>query len=523
MPHFRPPHFRPPHFRPPHFRPALALTALVASFAACAPNLRAQASELTGFADYVATAVDAWGAPGLAMAVVKNGSVVYTGAFGTLDLAASGTPEPVDAHSRFAIGSTTKAMTVAALGMLVDEGKLDWDDPVVEHLPRFRVGDPWVTSQMTIRDLLTHRGGMGNADFLWYERARDTEEIVEAMALAEPAYSMRSSFIYQNIMYAAAGEVIEAVSGVPWSTFVRQRIFEPLGMGRTVPLLAETVGAPNVARPHDRVEGRIVPIENASVDAIPAAGSVWSSVHDMSLWLRMLLAEGVAVDGSRILSEEVVDEMFRPQTLVPTEAFYPTQRLTRPKWMTYGLAWFQHDYRGHKVDFHTGSIDGMVAIAGLIRDLDLGVYVLANRDHVEVRHALMYRAFDHFLEGPGRDWSSELKELYDELAGEAERAEASSVARRVEATTPTHEAEAYVGTYADPLYGRLTVTLGDDGLRADYGPGRPGSLEHWSYDTFRLVFDARWRGSTLATFVTAPDGTVTAVRGQGFELRRVER
>jgi hypothetical protein len=291
-------------------------------------------------------------------------------------------------------------------------------------------------------------------------------------------------------------------------------------MSETVPLLAETVGEPNVAHPHQRVDDAIVPIENASVDAVAAAGSVWSSVSDMSRWLRMLLNEGVAEDGTRILSEATVEEMFRPQTLVPG-VFYPTQRVTRPSWMTYGLAWFQHDYRGHKVDFHTGSIDGMVAIAGLIRDLELGVYVLANSDHVEVRHALMYRAFDHFLGDPDRDWSAELKELYDGLAVEAAEARTRAEERRAEDTSPSLELGAYVGRYSHPLYGQLLVSQTDEGLRADLGPGMPGSLHHWSFDTFRLSFDARWRGASLVTFTPGVDGVVTGARIGAFELRRV--
>jgi CubicO group peptidase (beta-lactamase class C family) len=383
------------------------------------------------------------------------------------------------------------------------------------------VDDPYVTSEVTVRDLLTHRAGMGNADFLWYERDATTEEIVRSMALAEPAYSMRSSFIYQNIMYATAGEVVKAVSGVEWTEFVRQRIFEPLDMSETVPLLAETVGQPNVAHPHDRVDGNTVAIENASVDPVAAAGSVWSSVSDMSKWLRMLLDEGVTADGTRILEESTVEELFRPQTLVPSSQFYPTQRITRPSWMTYGLAWFQHDYRGHKVDFHTGSIDGMVAIAGLIRELDLGVYVLGNRDHVEVRHALMYRAFDHFLEGEGRDWSAELKELYDGLAEAGEEARANAEAQRVGGTAPSLDLDAYVGEYRHPLFGTLTIARDGEGLRADMGPGRPGALEHWHFDTFRLAFDALWRGTLPVTFLLGTDGRVSAARAGGVELERV--
>ena len=493
--------------------PSLLLAALVS-----APvTATAQAEALPGFREYVEEAVDAWGAPGLAVAVVKDGELIFADGFGVLRLGETGA---VDEHSRFSIGSTTKAMTVAAIGMLVDEGKLEWDDLVIEHLPWFRVDDPYVTREMTIRDLLTHRGGMGNTDFLWYERDATTDEVVRQMALVEPAYSMRSSFIYQNIMYATAGEIVEAVSGRPWSEFVRSRIFGPLDMSETVPLLRETSGEPNVASPHDRVDGETVPIDNASVDPVAAAGSVWSSVSDMSKWLRMLLREGVGPDGERVLSEAVVEEMFRPQALVTASAFYPTQSLTGLRWMTYGLGWFQHDYRGHKVDFHTGSIDGMVAIAGLIRDLELGVYVLANRDHVEVRHALMYRTFDHFLEGSPRDWSMELKELYDGLTEAAEEARAKVEEERTDGTSPSLGLDAYVGRYSDPLYGTLSVTRAGEGLRADWGPGQPGALEHWNYDTFELSYDAKWRGSTLITFTLGTSGQVSGVRFGTMELRR---
>ena len=477
----------------------------------------AQSPELQGFREYVEAAALEWDAPGLAVAVIKDGELLFADGFGVLRL---GAHDAVDEHTRFSIGSTTKAMTVAAIGMLVDEGKLGWDDHVIDHLPWFRVDDPLVTGEITIRDLLTHRAGMGNADFLWYERMTTTEAIVRKMAMVEPAYSLRSSFIYQNIMYATAGEIVEEVSGVPWTEFVRTRIFEPLDMTESVPLLAETLGRPNVAHPHHRIEGRTTPIENASVDPVAAAGSVWSSVSDMSKWLGMLLNEGMAADGTRLLSEATVEEMFSPQTMVPSSQFYPTQRVTQPSWMTYGLAWFQHDYRGHKVDFHTGSIDGMVAIAGLIRDLDVGVYVLANRDHVEVRHAIMYRAFEHFLDGQQRDWSTELKVLYDGLEQEGAAARSRAADQRVEGTSPSLPLDAYVGTYSHELYGSVLVTMENGALRANLGPGQPGDMRHWNFDTFQVVLDARWRGERLLTFTLGTDGQVASLTTGGVDFEK---
>lgn len=468
----------------------------------------AQSARLDGFDAYVRQAVEEWGATGLAVAVVKDGDLLFSEGYGVRELGPGGA---VDAQTMFSIGSTTKAMTAATLGMLVDEGRIAWDDPVVEHLPAFRLSDPYLTREVTIRDLLTHRAGMGNADFLWYEQDVTGPEILERFRFAEPAYSLRSSFIYQNIMYAAAGAVVEAVSGKPWRQFVEDRIFDPLGMTRSASTLGATAGMPNVATPHYRVDGEVMVIENASVDPVDAAGSVWSSVEDMSKWLRMLLNEGVAADGTRLLSEETVEEMFRPQTLVPRSQFYPTAQLTEPDWTTYGLAWFQHDYGGRKIDFHTGSIDGMVAIAGLIRDEELGVYVLGNLDHVEVRHALMYRVFDLFGTGEPRDWSADLKELYDGLAEQAEASRAERQASRVQGTEPTHFLEAYAGSYHDPLFGSVQVTEGDGGLHLTYGPGLQGPMSHWHYDTFEVDWEAAWRGTARASFETGSDGSIRAV------------
>ena len=347
----------------PVLRPLAPLVA-VALLALVAGDASAQTFPAEDFDRYVTQAFDDWEAVGLAVAVVQDDRLVFARGYGEVEL---GSGERVDEETRFSIGSTTKAMTAAAIGMLVDEERVDWDDPVVDHLPWFQLSDPWMTREIRVRDLLTHRAGLGNTDLLWYENPVSRRWAVEQLRHADPAYSPRSSFIYQNLMYATAGLLVEEVSGMPWAEFVERRIFDPLQMTESFSLLSRTEGQPNVARPHDVVEGERVVIENASVDPVDAAGSVWSSVEDMSRWLRMLLADGVAPDGTRLLSEEVVEEMFRPQQLLPGEA-YPTQRVTRPNWVSYGLGWFQHDYRGRKLDFHTGSIDGMVAIAGLIRE-----------------------------------------------------------------------------------------------------------------------------------------------------------
>jgi CubicO group peptidase (beta-lactamase class C family) len=292
-------------------------------------------------------------------------------------------------------------------------------------------------------------------------------------------------------------------------------------MTRTAATLSEASKLSNAASPHFRVEGRVQRIENATVDPVAAAGSVWSSVADMARWMRMLLNGGrLGPEGPVLLSAETIAEMFTPQAIVGSDAFYPTATLTRPNWTTYGLGWFQADYRGHKVDFHTGSIDGMVAIVGLLRDRRVGVCVLANLDHAEVRHALMYRVFDRYLGGAERDWSRELRTLYAGLADKAAAAREERRAKRVAGTTPVAPLEAYAGTYADPLYGTASIAVRDGRLHAEYGRGFTGPLEHWHYDTFEARWDARWRGTSLLTFGRGHDGRIATLEMNGWRFAR---
>jgi CubicO group peptidase (beta-lactamase class C family) len=500
----------------PPLRCPLALSIALIVLAAARPSL-AQPGPLAGFDAAVAQAVRDWKTPGLAIAVVKDGAVVFAKGYGVRKL---GGPEAVDERTLFAVGSTTKAMTAAALGMLVDEGKLSWDDPVTKHLPWFALDDPYVTREVRVRDLLTHRAGVPNTDLLWYEQATPAREVIGRLRDVPLETSLRTHFTYQNVMYAAAGEVVAAVSGMPWSEFVRTRIFTPLGMTGTIATAATLDAQPNVAAPHYEIDGTVTAVRNASVDSVAPAGAVWSSVRDMAEWLRMLLAGGTAPGGQRLLSPKVVTELFTPQTMVGEDAFYPTARLTKPHWTTYGLGWFQADYAGEKVDFHTGSIDGMVAIAGLIRDRGLGVFVLANLDHAELRHALMYTVFDRYLGRPSRDWSAEMRALYAGLTAEAEARRVKADAERVSGTSPSLPLDRYVGRYTSPVYGTVVVTRQGAGLHAAFGTGFAGPLEHWHYDTFRAVWDAKWRGSAPATFQLDARGRVASVTTSGVTFPR---
>ena len=470
---------------------------------------------LERFDAYVAKAVKDWHAPGLAIAIVKDDSVVFAKGYGVREL---GKPEPVDAGTRFAIGSTTKAMTVAALGMLVDEGKLKWDDPVTKYLPDFRLSDPWVTPQITVRDLLTHRTGLGNADLLWAGADYSTAEIIRRVRYLPLAYSPRSQFIYQNIMYAAAGQVVEAVSGMPWEQFLRTRIFAPLGMSATVPLLADLAGQPNVASPHAEIDDTMRVITNRTVDPVKAAGSVWSSVGDMAKWMKFILDSG-RVGDTRLLKAATVKEMLTPQMIADHE--YPiTFDAVHAHFFDYGLAFFLQDYAGQAIAMHTGSIDGMCAIIGLIPDKKLGVYVLENADHIELRHALMYQVFDMYLGNTGHDWSAELHTLYNGLEAQAKAAQQRAEAQHVTGTHPSLALDKYAGTYHSDAYGDVRVTQRGDTLHAAFGHAYDGDLSHWQYDTFRAHWKDRRNGRSAVVFV--PDGTggVQSLRAFGTTFMR---
>jgi CubicO group peptidase (beta-lactamase class C family) len=490
---------------------ALAVALTVAS---------AAQSALNGFDQYVAKGIEQWRIPGLAVAVIKDGKVVHTKGYGVREL---GKPDPVDEHTLFAIGSTTKAMTAALIGMLVDEKKLAWDDPVTRHIPTFQLKDPAVTRELTVRDLLTHRGGLGNADFLWYGQDNSTDDILQRVRFLDPSYSLRSRFIYQNVMYAAAGQVIANVTGKPWTEVVKARIFDPLGMTETVATLGRVPRGANVASPHAVVNDKVKVISNISVDSVAAAGSIWSSVHDMSRWVQFLLDGGRMPDGKRLLSEPTMAELFRPQAFVP-DSMYPTSQLVKPHWMTYSLGWFQQDYRGRAVDFHTGSIDGMIAIAGLIRDERLGVYVLANLSGGELRHALMYTVFDRHGGKSDRDWSEDLLKLYGEQRQRQEQARQRVESQRAKGTTASLPLEKYSGTYVDPLRGEIIVSMDGGALKIRYGTGFVGRLEHWHYNTFRATWEADWRGTGLINFILgAANGSPAAIEYQDGRFVRRDR
>lgn len=452
-----------------------------------------------------------WKLPGLSTVVVKDGKVVYLKGFGIRTL---GNNAAVDADTQFGIMSTTKAMTALAIAMLVDEGKIRWDDPVTRHLPWFQMPTPYLTEEVTVRDLLRHNAGLANADLLWSRGDLSTREILQRVRELKPAYSLRSSFIYQNVMYGAAGEVVTAASGMSWEQFITTRILKPLEMERSNATMGGmmAVNDANRSSAHFEIDNKMHVIKEVPVDPVPAAGATWSTARDMGNWIRFLL-DGGQYKGKRLVSEENFRELFSPQALIAPDNFYPSTALTKPHWTAYGLGWFLQDYRGKFVAMHTGSMDGRTALIGLLPDDGIGVYVFGNADHVEFRHALMLKVFDLYTDAPTRDWSTELLKLYSDGKAAREKAGSEQDKKRILHTRPSLALSSYVGTYVHPAWGDLIITEqgGKLKIRLGIGAENEGVLQHWNYDSFRGQFGDGRYGWSMFQFALAPDGSVSSV------------
>jgi CubicO group peptidase (beta-lactamase class C family) len=489
--------------------------ALVTLLVVCGSSLHAQKArggpDLRAFDVYVAQAVRDWRVPGLAIAVVKDDSVVFAKGYGVLDV---GKPERVTEHTRFAIGSTTKAMTAAAIGMLVDEGKLRFDDRVIDIIPELVLYDPYATRELTIRDLLTHRSGLGGTDLLWAFGEMPFDDMMRRLRHVRPTSSFRSQWSYQNVIYAIGGEIIARVSGMSWAEFTRSRIFAPLGMTESVALVSEVRGLPNVATPHDIIRDTVRAVPMRSTDGVASAGSIYSSVADMAKWMRFMLDSG-RVAGKQLLKPATFSELVTPQ-IRAAQSTYPALMLSKPHGFSYALGWFVQDYQGDVVWMHTGSINGMIALIGLLPDRRTGVYVLANLDHAELRHALMYKVFDLYAGNAPRDWSAELNEFVARRG-----AGARPPTRPANAAAPSLPLERYAGTYVDSTYGALEVTFVNGALRARFGAQDLGTLEAWEHESFRAVGPPPAMNRTPVTFMPDGVGGVASVRSFGVTFQRL--
>ena len=492
---------------------SLFLTAIL--MAASAVLVWTQTATPADLDSYVANSMKTFGVPGMAVAIVKDGKVVVSKGYGVRKL---GDPTPVDEYTMFGIGSNTKAFTTAALAGLVDAGKLSWDDPVYQRLPGFVMYDPYVSHEMTIRDLLTHRSGMGlgEGDLLFWPHSTYTrEEIIYKLRFMKPASSFRSHYAYDNLLYMTAGQIIPAVTGTSWDDYIRQHIFAPLGMNNSNVSNAAFKPGDDYAFPHERVDGKLQVIHFEVLDNAGPAGSINSCAAEMAKWVQLQLNHGKFVDHEgRLFSEQQSKEMWSPQTILPIGN--PPQPLAglKANFADYALGWALRDYRGRKLVGHTGGVAGFVSRVMLVPEENLGVVVLTNAEEGGAFDSILYHVLDHYFGLPPTDWISAYKSLKETQEKDAAEGMKKAEGARAADSKPSLHVEQYAGTYNDAWYGPITIRQDNGGLviTFDHTPSMIGDLQHWQYDTFK----AHWRDRTIedafVTFSLKPDGSIDSAR-----------
>jgi CubicO group peptidase (beta-lactamase class C family) len=471
------------------------------------PAARAQQAPLASFDDYVNKALRDWEVPGAAIAIIKDDSILRAKGYGVKKI---GEQAPVTEQTLFAIGSASKAFTAAALAMLVDEGKIKWDDPATNHLSGFELFDPYVTRELTVRDLLSHRSGLERGDLLWYAGGFNRDEVLRRVRYLKPGWSFRGRFGYQNIMYLAAGQILPKVANKSWDDFVRDRIFAPLGMTATNTSISALKSAGDVATPHAKLDDKVEAIAWRNIDNIAPAGSINSNVAEMAQWVRLQLGLGKYKD-QQLVSTGSVKEMHMPQTVIRLEG--PIEKLNPDThFMSYGLGWFLQDYRGRKVVQHGGNIDGMSALVAMMPEERLGLVILTNMNGSPLPTAIMYKVFDSFLGMTGRDWSAELLKVAKAQIEQARGIEKKMESDRVQGTSPSLPLARYAGTYASDMYGEAKVTEQNGRLFVTYGGAMAGEMEHWHFNTFRATMKDRTLGKLFINFTLGPAGKVEEMK-----------
>ena len=456
---------------------------------------------------YIEQARQDWGVPGLAVAIVKDGQIAFSQGFGQLK---SGGNQDVDGDTQFAIASNTKAFVASALATLVSEGKLTWDDKVVDHLPYFKLYDAYSTSETTIRDLLCHRVGLGtfSGDAIWYKSNFSAEEVIRRIQYVPQAYSFRAGYGYSNLMFITAGEVIRAVTGQSWAEYVNEKFIEPLDMDRTITSVNQIKNGDNIATPHKPDNDKNLPIAWVDWDNMGAAGGIISSVNDMSKWIMMNLNNG-ALGEDTLLEREQQNILWTPHNnFVLNEE--SKKNIPGRHFTGYGLGWGLYDYYGRMVVTHSGGYDGMYSRVAMIPDENLGIVILTN-SMSGITFPLTMKLINDFIQEDDRDWSKEF--LNRSSNGEdpvRDRKEA-----RVENTKYSKSIDSYTGTYDAPMHGAISISEVNGSLKLSFeeAPLLSATLTHWNYDTWEIKWDEvhAWFGFGTVKFQFDHNNEITGL------------
>lgn len=448
--------------------------------------------------DFVDSTRIYWQVPGVSLAIVKDGEVVFADGIGYRDVKDS---LPVTSQTLFAIGSSTKAFTTMALGILADEGLVDWDKPVRAYLPDFQLYDEYSSEHLTPRDLVTHRSGLPRHDLMWYNSDFTRKQLYQRLRYLQPNKEPRTTFQYQNLMFMTAGYLVGQVSGSTWEDFVGTRIFKPLGMTNTNFSVLESQESPDYALPYDVVDDTLEEIPFREINSMGPAGSINSCADDMAKWLLLHLNDGKVGD-EQIVSETNLSQMHTPQIVVGSESQYSERLLS-----SYGMGWFIEAYRGHLLNQHGGNIDGFSAQEALLPNEHIGVSVLTNLNANPLPDIVAFYVIDELLDLEPVEWQARAR-VRREAAKTATDTLKAKVVDHIKGTKPSHKLEEYAGDYENPGYGIISVSMDGKKLKAVYNK-LDLPLEHWHYDVFRAeASEVPGDPKMMVTFYTNVKGDI---------------
>lgn len=455
-----------------------------------------------------------WDVPGASIGIVKDGQLVFTGNYGTKEV---GKNEKPDSNTLYAIASNSKAFTTALIGMLVQEGKLGWNDKVKDHLPYFSLyDDPWISANVTIRDLLSHRVGLGtfSGDVIWYKSEADAEELIKRAGKVPQAYDFRSGYGYSNLMYITAGEVIRKVTGKSWGENVQERILMPLGMDRSITTAKDLMKKSNYTTAHGREEGKNFPIAFEDWETIGATGGIISSVNEVAKWMIFNLNHGIH-GSDTLLNKQTRNMVWTMHNVFPVD--HTAKNDLGRHFNGYGLGWTIGDFHGNFMVGHTGGYDGMITAVTLIPDQKLGVVVLTN-GHKSPIMAATYYALDQMLDTGKKDWSADLLKRVNENELKDTRI-ADIKAKRIPNTKPSLPVSDYAGIYDSEIYGTIEVKRDGDKVRLLFSnsPRLNATLKHWHHDTFEIIWDEKQAWFNFGTLKFNMDNNMKVI-SMDFEV-----
>ncbi|MFN7115854.1 MAG: serine hydrolase [Saprospiraceae bacterium] len=450
----------------------------------CAPFILFAQVDYKKLDAYYEKAVKDWGVPSMSIGIVKDGKLVFSKGYGVLEVGKTAKP---DENTLYAIASISKAFTAAAIATLVQEGKLSWNDKVQKYLPYFELYDPYVSREVTIRDLLSHRVGLGtfSGDVIWYKSDLTAEEIIKRLKYLPKSFDFRAGYGYSNVMYITAGEIITKITGKKWDDYIQEKFLTPLNMNRTVASIHDLDKKGNYAMPHGMKDGKTVVIPWVSWDNTQAMGGLISSVKDMSNWMIFNLNHGIWGKDT-ILTAASRNIMWTPHsnfTVNQTDPKNPTH------FNGYGLGWGLSDYYGRLRASHSGGYDGMLSLLNLIPDENLGVIILTNGVKTPMS-AVMNYTLDAFLKNPEKDWSAQGLQNWEKNQANDTRVSDRKKARVLN-TKPSLPLEQYAGTYYSDIYGNINITLVNNQFKLsfEHSPDLAATLRHWHYDVWEIVWD----------------------------------